>query len=354
MGDGIRAGEKVGQDRPTDRRGGSPPCAGRMARLQFMLNERMMPCSSWSTAPVSDSSTRPRHYMDFAHAMIDGQRTGDAHPVLADHRHGPSSATSSADTCRSRRSISRRCRRAGSCQGLAGVRHRRAGRQLGSARGADRGARGCVAADGNGSTSSPAPATTTTSIEETAPTTTTTATRPCLSRPRFLISWPPYPRSILGDLGTSGGLRTDSTPASSTVTTRVIDGLYAVGNTSAAMMGRSYAGAGATIGPAMTFGYVAARHIAEASATATSQQFPQEVTNEDFCSIEPAPAVGRDDEHKLFQDGLVEVEAADKAGFSTGGSPSTTSSRSTATRRRRRCSWPPRVSAPRTFGSASV
>ena len=42
----------------------------------------------------------------------------------------------------------------------------------------------------------------------------------------------------------------------------VIGGLYAVGNTSAAVMGRSYAGAGATIGPAMTFGYVAARHIA--------------------------------------------------------------------------------------------
>ena len=54
----------------------------------------------------------------------------------------------------------------------------------------------------------------------------------------------------------------------------VIDGLYAVGNVSAAVMGRSYAGAGATIGPAMAFGYVAAKHIAEshtASPATTSQ-----------------------------------------------------------------------------------
>jgi succinate dehydrogenase/fumarate reductase flavoprotein subunit len=66
---------------------------------------------------------------------------------------------------------------------------------------------------------------------------------------------------ILGDLGTSGGLRTDEFARVLREDDTVIEGLYATGNATAAVMGRSYAGAGATIGPAMTFGYVAARHI---------------------------------------------------------------------------------------------
>ena len=44
---------------------------------------------------------------------------------------------------------------------------------------------------------------------------------------------------------------------------RPIDGLYAIGNTSASMMGASYPGAGSTLGPAMTFGFVAAKHAAK-------------------------------------------------------------------------------------------
>jgi 3-oxosteroid 1-dehydrogenase len=67
---------------------------------------------------------------------------------------------------------------------------------------------------------------------------------------------------VPGDLGTKGGLRTDERARVLRSDGTAIPGLYAAGNTSAAVMGHSYAGAGATIGPAMTFGYVAALDLA--------------------------------------------------------------------------------------------
>ncbi|MET7744553.1 3-oxosteroid 1-dehydrogenase [Streptomyces sp. NPDC005385] len=73
-------------------------------------------------------------------------------------------------------------------------------------------------------------------------------------------------RIVPGDLGTKGGLRTDARARVLRPDGTPIPGLYAAGNASAAVMGHSYAGAGSTIGPAMTFGYIAARDIAANAA----------------------------------------------------------------------------------------
>jgi 3-oxosteroid 1-dehydrogenase len=70
-------------------------------------------------------------------------------------------------------------------------------------------------------------------------------------------------RIVPGDLGTKGGLITDERARVLRSDGTPIPGLYAAGNTSAAVMGHSYAGAGATIGPAMTFGYIAALDLAD-------------------------------------------------------------------------------------------
>ena len=74
-----------------------------------------------------------------------------------------------------------------------------------------------------------------------------------LARPPFYAV-----KIVPGDLGTKGGLRTDSRARVLREDGTPIPGLYAAGNASASVMGHSYAGAGATIGPAMTFGYIAA------------------------------------------------------------------------------------------------
>ncbi len=43
----------------------------------------------------------------------------------------------------------------------------------------------------------------------------------------------------------------------------MIPGLYAIGNCSASAMGHTYPGPGSTLGPATTFGFIAARHAVE-------------------------------------------------------------------------------------------
>ncbi|WP_327351258.1 3-oxosteroid 1-dehydrogenase [Streptomyces sp. NBC_01304] len=67
---------------------------------------------------------------------------------------------------------------------------------------------------------------------------------------------------VPGDLGTKGGMLTDARARVLRPDGSVISGLYAAGNASAAVMGHSYAGAGSTIGPAMTFGHIAANDLA--------------------------------------------------------------------------------------------
>jgi 3-oxosteroid 1-dehydrogenase len=64
------------------------------------------------------------------------------------------------------------------------------------------------------------------------------------------------------DVGTCGGVITNEHAQVLDEHDRVIDGLYATGNTTATVMGRTYPGAGASIASSMVFGYVAARHAA--------------------------------------------------------------------------------------------
>jgi 3-oxosteroid 1-dehydrogenase len=74
---------------------------------------------------------------------------------------------------------------------------------------------------------------------------------------------PFYAVTVLpGNVGTYGGVVCDAYARVLREDGSVIPGLYATGTTTAAVMGRTYPGAGCSIGPAFTWGYVAAKHAA--------------------------------------------------------------------------------------------
>ena len=67
---------------------------------------------------------------------------------------------------------------------------------------------------------------------------------------------------VPGDVSTYGGVVTDKDSRVVKADGSVIEGLYATGVSTASPMGKIYPGAGASVGPSMTFGWIAAKHAA--------------------------------------------------------------------------------------------
>lgn len=67
---------------------------------------------------------------------------------------------------------------------------------------------------------------------------------------------------VVGEIGTFAGLATDASCQVLTKEKQPVPGLYAVGNDAASVMGGNYPGAGITLGPALTFGYVVGKTLA--------------------------------------------------------------------------------------------
>lgn len=267
-GDGIRAGQRVGAGTDLlDEAWWFPAIQWPDGRMQFMLNERMMPAQFIVNGEGKRFINEAAPYMDFGHAMIEGQKTGVTHIpcwLITDHRsfnryvvggHLPIPKIPGAPV-----PTGRKVPKAWLASGV--VKAASTWEELAA------------------------------KIAVPAQQLRATATRfnelarqghdddfcrgdsvydnyygdPTLPNPNLHpVGGPPYYafRVVLGDLGTSGGLRTDEFARVLRADDTVMPGLYAVGNVSAPVMGRSYAGAGATIGPAMTFGFVAANHAAK-------------------------------------------------------------------------------------------
>ncbi len=83
--------------------------------------------------------------------------------------------------------------------------------------------------------------------------------------PMVPIDTPPFHAAAFGlsDLGTKGGLRTDTRARVLNRSGRVIPGLYAAGNTMAAVSGTTYPGGGNPIGASMLFSHLAALDMAQ-------------------------------------------------------------------------------------------
>ncbi|WP_237160524.1 FAD-binding protein [Mycolicibacter engbaekii] len=275
-GDGIRAGMRVGAATELlDEAWWFPALCWPDGRLQFMLNERMMPSQFIVNGDGERFINEAAPYMDFAHAMIAGQNSGVTHIpcwLITDQRsfhryvvagHLPIPKIPGAPVPTGRRMPqawldSGVVKTAGTFEELAGEIGVPPERLRSTANRFDELARSGHDDDFNRGDSAYD----------------NYYGDPTLPNPNLHpLGGPPYYafRIILGDLGTSGGLATDEHARVLRTDGSVIGGLYAVGNAAAPVMGRSYAGAGATIGPAMTFGYVAAQHLCTRERSAESQ-----------------------------------------------------------------------------------
>jgi succinate dehydrogenase/fumarate reductase flavoprotein subunit len=275
-GDGIRAGEKVGGALDLlDEAWWFPAICWPDGRLQFMLNERMMPSQFIVNGAGERFINEAAPYMDFAHAMIEGQRSGVTHipcwlitDIRSFHRyvvggHLPIPKVPFAPVPTGRK-VPAAWLESGVVK--TGQSWEELAREIGVPPDQLRGTAqrfNALARTGHDDDFNRGDSAYDNYYGD-----------PTLPNPNLHpLGEPPYYafQIILGDLGTSGGLRTDEHARVLRNDDTVISGLYAVGNASAAVMGRSYAGAGATIGPAMAFGYVAARHIARAESGDTDQ-----------------------------------------------------------------------------------
>jgi succinate dehydrogenase/fumarate reductase flavoprotein subunit len=86
------------------------------------------------------------------------------------------------------------------------------------------------------------------------------APNPCVAP---IVDGPFYAvKIVMGSLGTFAALRTDAHARVLSADGAPVAGLYAVGNDMSSMMGGRYPAGGITLGPGMTFGYVAAHDAA--------------------------------------------------------------------------------------------